>query len=86
VSGTAIVQDLSYGVDAAGNITGITDLLTGARSQVFQYDALHRLSCANGLYGQLSYGMTRWGTGYRSSAARRTWPRATPTPAATSTR
>jgi YD repeat-containing protein len=56
LTGTAIVQDLSYAVDADGNITAIGDLAAAARSQVFQYDALQRLSFANGLYGQLSYG------------------------------
>src|SRR5580658_9433923 len=56
VTGAATVQDLSYTVDADGNITAIGDLVTAARSQVFQYDALQRLSFANGLYGQLNYG------------------------------
>jgi RHS repeat-associated protein len=56
LTGTATVQDLSYTVDADGNITAIGDLVTAARSQVFQYDALQRLSFANGLYGQLNYG------------------------------
>jgi RHS repeat-associated protein len=56
LTGTAIVQDLSYTVDAAGNIAAIGDLVTAARSQVLQYDALQRLSFANGPYGQLSYG------------------------------
>jgi RHS repeat-associated protein len=56
VTGSATVQDLSYTVDADGNITAIGDLVTGARSQIFQYDALQRLTFANGLYGQLSYG------------------------------
>jgi YD repeat-containing protein len=56
VTGAAIVQDLSYTVDADGSITAIGDLATAARSQVLQYDALQRLGFANGLYGQLSYG------------------------------
>ena len=56
VTGSATVQDLSYGVDAAGNITGISDHLAAPRSQVFQYDALSRLTYAGGLYGALSYG------------------------------
>src|SRR5260370_588824 len=33
VTGTASVQDLAYGVDADGNITGITDHLAPTRSQ-----------------------------------------------------
>ena len=56
VAGAASVQDLSYGVDADGNITGITDHLAAARSQVFQYDSLNRLTYASGLYGALAYG------------------------------
>jgi YD repeat-containing protein len=56
VAGTATVQDLTYGFDAAGNVTGITDLLASTRSQTFQYDAFYRLTYASGLYGALSYG------------------------------
>ncbi len=56
LSGAAIVQDLSYGVDGDGNITGITDHVAAARSQVFQYDSLSRLTYASGLYGALAYG------------------------------
>ena len=50
------MQDLAYSVDADGNITGITDHLATARSQVFQYDSLSRLTYASGLYGALAYG------------------------------
>ncbi len=56
VTGTASMQDLAYGVDADGNITGITDHLATGRSQVFQYDSLNRLTYASGLYGALAYG------------------------------
>src|SRR5712692_1959097 len=56
LTGAASVQDLAYGVDSDGNITGITDHLASARSQVFQYDALSRLTYASGLYGALAYG------------------------------
>jgi RHS repeat-associated protein len=56
VTGASSVQDLSYGVDADGNITGITDHVAPARSQVFQYDSLSRLTYAGGLYGALAYG------------------------------
>src|SRR5258708_2182153 len=56
VTGVASVQDLAYGVDSDGNITGITDHLAAARSQVFQYDSLSRLTYASGLYGALAYG------------------------------
>ncbi len=50
------MQDLSYGFDSDGNITGITDLLDSTRSQTFQYDALNRLTYARGRYGALAYG------------------------------
>jgi len=56
VTGAASVQDLSYGIDADGNITGIADHLASARSQIFQYDSLSRLTYASGLYGALAYG------------------------------
>src|SRR5260221_11909418 len=56
VTGAASVQDLAYGVDSDGNVTGITDHLASARSQVFQYDSLSRLTYAGGPYGALAYG------------------------------
>jgi RHS repeat-associated protein len=56
VAGASSVQDLAYGFDADGNVTGITDHLAAARSQIFQYDALNRLTYASGLYGPLAYG------------------------------
>ena len=46
MTGASSVQDLAYGIDADGNITGITDHLATARSQVFQYDSLARLTYA----------------------------------------
>jgi len=49
------LQDLSYGFDSAGNILAINDYInTGTQS--FQYDALSRLTYANGLsYGAKNY-------------------------------
>ena len=45
--GTAQVQqDLAYAYDLAGNITGITDNPTPNESEVYTYDALHRLKTA----------------------------------------
>ncbi len=55
VSGGSTVQSLAYGFDADGDITGITDAVTPARSQGFQYDALQRLTQASGVYGALAY-------------------------------
>lgn len=54
--GVTDVQDLTYGYDAVGNITAITDALDAARNQAFTYDPLQRLTNATGLYGDLTYG------------------------------
>src|SRR5216684_67675 len=69
VTGAASVQDLSYGIDADGNITGIADHLASARSQIFQYDSLSRLTYASGLYGALAYGYDAVGNRTRRAAA-----------------
>ncbi|MEO3430533.1 RHS repeat-associated core domain-containing protein [Pelagibius sp. CAU 1746] len=50
------VQNLTLAYDNADNITAITDLLDGTRSQTFQYDGLYRLIQAAGLYGTIDYG------------------------------
>jgi RHS repeat-associated protein len=52
---TTDVQDLALAYDDAHNITAITDLLDTARDQSFQYDGLHRLTQASGLYGTIDY-------------------------------
>ncbi|HZF35837.1 MAG TPA: RHS repeat-associated core domain-containing protein [Candidatus Angelobacter sp.] len=51
------VQDLSYGYDAADNITSIADALASDRSQAFTYDSLFRLktAAATGTYGSIAY-------------------------------
>ncbi len=51
-----VVQD-AYSYDANGNVTGITDQQQGLASRSMGYDALDRLSVANGLWGagQFSY-------------------------------
>lgn len=49
------VQDLTNALDAANNITSITDGLTASNDQRFQYDNLNRLTSAFGGYGQLDY-------------------------------
>lgn len=54
-NGGTVIQDLSYGYDPAGNITGITDNHTSARSQTLTYDNLNRVATANGAYGAQSY-------------------------------
>jgi RHS repeat-associated protein len=52
---SSVIQDLTYGVDAAGNVTSITDALDSARDQSFTYDNINRLATANGLYGSQTY-------------------------------
>jgi RHS repeat-associated protein len=49
------VLNFRYGHDENGNITSITDELDSARSQIFGYDDLDRLSSASGIYRQISY-------------------------------
>ena len=49
------IQDLTYSYDDAGNITSIVDVLDVARTQVFTYDDLGRLSGASGIYGDIVY-------------------------------
>ncbi len=49
------VLDLGYTWEATGNIIAITDNLDAAGSQAFDYDALYRLTSANGRYGQRGY-------------------------------
>ena len=49
------VQDLSWTYSNTGNITGIQDQVTPARTQTFSYDALNRLIDASGAYGTRAY-------------------------------
>jgi YD repeat-containing protein len=52
----AIVQNLAYGYDSIGNITGITDATNSAKSETYTYDALNRLTSATStMYGALNY-------------------------------
>jgi len=52
---TGTVLDLTYTLNAANNITGITNNVDAARSQTFAYDELNRLTDATGIYGDLEY-------------------------------
>ncbi|MGH8489045.1 MAG: hypothetical protein ACREXS_09330, partial [Gammaproteobacteria bacterium] len=63
-----IVQDLGFHFDPNGNITGITNPLDPGRNQAFGYDALDRLTEAEGRYGDLGY--TYDPAGNRSSRIR----------------
>jgi len=49
-----LIQDLHYDYDSAGNIKGITDTVNTA-TQTFYYDALNRLTQAQGNYGTKFY-------------------------------
>ena len=53
---SGVVNDL-YSFDANGNVTGIQDLLQGVNTRSMGYDALDRLTAANGPWGggQLGY-------------------------------
>ena len=45
----------SYQHDPVGNITDWQDLLSTGQDQLFGYDALYRLTSANGAYGDITY-------------------------------
>ncbi len=53
--GVTDIQDLSYSYDATGNITAIADAVDAARDQSLVYDALYRLTQADGDYGLIGY-------------------------------
>ena len=50
------IMDLGFTYDEASDITGLQDNLRPERSQILGYDALSRLTEADGGYGSLSYG------------------------------
>ncbi|MDA8239073.1 MAG: FG-GAP-like repeat-containing protein, partial [Nitrospiraceae bacterium] len=55
-SSSAGLQNIAYGYDNAGNVTGITDYLDGSRTQTFVYDELNRIKTATSTgYGTISY-------------------------------
>ncbi len=49
------LQNLSYTLDPAGNITGIADNLDPSKNQTFGYDDLYQLTSASGVYGAITY-------------------------------
>ncbi len=49
------VLDRNYAFSSVNNITAITDSLNAGQSQLFDYDALDRLSFATGGYGEQSF-------------------------------
>lgn len=54
-----------YHYDMTSNITAITDYKNAARNQVFNYDAVYRLTNASGIYGHIGYSYD--GVGNRTS-------------------
>jgi RHS repeat-associated protein len=52
---TGPVQDLSFTLDAAGNIDAIANAVNTALSQSFTQDALHRIDYESGAYGTKDY-------------------------------
>jgi RHS repeat-associated protein len=53
--GTALIQDVMLYPNLRGDIDATADLLTPARSQTFDYDAMSRLTSATGLYGSQGF-------------------------------
>ncbi len=49
------LKQLSYSRDNTGNITVITDVLNPANNKSYTYDALSRLTLANGQWGAITY-------------------------------
>jgi RHS repeat-associated protein len=52
---TGSVQDLSFTLDASGNIDAITDSVNSSLTQTFTQDALHRIAFEEGAYGTKDY-------------------------------
>jgi RHS repeat-associated protein len=52
---TGSVQDLSFTLDAAGNIDAIADAVNSGLSQSFTQDELHRIDYESGAYGTKDY-------------------------------
>jgi RHS repeat-associated protein len=54
-AGMGALQNLTYGYDAANNVSSISDGVTAGNSQRFGYDALDRVTSATGGYGGFGY-------------------------------
>lgn len=52
---TGAIQDLSFTLDAAGNIDAIADGVNGSLSRAFTQDELHRIDYEDGAYGEKEY-------------------------------
>ncbi len=62
------IMDIAFGYDAAGDILSMTDAVHPDRSQSFAYDAVSRLTSADGDYGEIDYAYNLGG-----DRLRRTW-------------
>ena len=56
VSNPSALQSLSYTYNDDNQITQLTDNLDGSDSASYGYDGLHRVTTANGLWGNYTYG------------------------------
>ena len=54
-AGSPTLMDISFTYDAAGDILTMNDAATPARNQTFTYDAVSRLTSADGAYGDIDY-------------------------------
>jgi hypothetical protein len=54
-NGTAFVSGLAYAYADGMNLTGITDTVTAANSNVLSYSPANRLAAASGAWGNASY-------------------------------
>ena len=54
-AGAAALQNLTYTYDAGNEVVSITDGVTPGASQTFGYDAVRRLTGAQGGYGNITY-------------------------------
>lgn len=52
---TGAIQDLTFTLDAAGNVDAIVDAVNASLSRDFDQDALHRIDFEDGAYGTIDY-------------------------------
>jgi RHS repeat-associated protein len=69
-SGTATVENQSYALDNASNLTMVTDAVNAANSQTLGYDVLNRLTSA--VSGTGGYGTLAWGYDHNGNLTSRT--------------
>ena len=69
--GSPTIRNISYGYDAADNVTGITDAILASNSQTLTFDVLNRLKTATsgtGGYGSLAWTYDNVGNELSSTA------------------